>query len=100
MLGRVCWAHWRGVAVCWYVGRTGVVRAQVRPGLIEADPVESALLVHYDIEEVIDGEKQVGLGLRDCLACELRGGTYTETRILRRIECVLCRNSAYSVSHP
>lgn len=33
-------------------------RRKVRPGLIEADPLESALLVHYDIEEVVDGEKQ------------------------------------------
>lgn len=33
-------------------------RRKVRPGLIEADPLESALLVHYDIEEIVDGEKQ------------------------------------------
>ena len=33
-------------------------RRKVRPGLIEADPVEPALLVHYDIEEIIDGDKQ------------------------------------------
>ena len=43
------------VCICVWVRVWG---GQVRPGLIEADPLECALLVHYDIEEVIDGEKQ------------------------------------------
>jgi hypothetical protein len=31
-------------------------KRKVRPGLIECDPVESALLVHYEVEEIVDGQ--------------------------------------------
>ncbi len=31
-------------------------KRKFRPGLIEADPVENALLVHYEVEEIVDGE--------------------------------------------
>eukprot|EP00286_Rhodomonas_abbreviata_P029278 CAMPEP_0181300704 /NCGR_PEP_ID=MMETSP1101-20121128/7032_1 /TAXON_ID=46948 /ORGANISM="Rhodomonas abbreviata, Strain Caron Lab Isolate" /LENGTH=749 /DNA_ID=CAMNT_0023405959 /DNA_START=219 /DNA_END=2465 /DNA_ORIENTATION=+ len=34
----------------------GKPKKKIRPGLIEADPVESALLVHYEVEEILDGE--------------------------------------------
>eukprot|EP00287_Rhodomonas_sp_CCMP768_P007732 CAMPEP_0196726244 /NCGR_PEP_ID=MMETSP1091-20130531/7569_1 /TAXON_ID=302021 /ORGANISM="Rhodomonas sp., Strain CCMP768" /LENGTH=71 /DNA_ID=CAMNT_0042068643 /DNA_START=127 /DNA_END=339 /DNA_ORIENTATION=+ len=30
-------------------------KRKFRPGLIEADPVENALLVHYEVEEIVDG---------------------------------------------
>ncbi len=30
-------------------------RRKIRPGAIEADPKEMAILVHYEAEEIVDG---------------------------------------------
>jgi hypothetical protein len=37
-------------------GMTSETKKKIRPGLIEADPRESQILVHYETDEIVDGK--------------------------------------------
>jgi hypothetical protein len=40
-------------------GMTSETKKKIRPGLIEADPRESQILVHYETDEIVDGKVSV-----------------------------------------